>query len=119
MLAAALTCLVQLWAQAPSAPALPRLAVSTEPQRITVEKAFLHACPAVQVTADRAAADYLFSLEHQVWSLDHWKHDRWDLTRGNGDVIAGGSATTLGRAVKAACAAIAGGAHPDKKLARR
>lgn len=89
----------------------PRVAVAggagSSEHGITIEKAFVSECPAVQVTAKRAAADYVFRLDHRVWRLDHWNHDRWDLMRPGGDIIAGGAAKTIGRAVRQACAAIA------------
>lgn len=109
-----LSCLALLCATGWRTPPRPRLAVNGGSQSEAAEKVLLSSCPAVRVTTARGAADYIFSLDHQAWSLNHWKHDRWDLARANGDVIASGSASSVARAAKAACAAVAADLAPGR-----
>lgn len=99
--------LVLLLGLALAAPPRPRLALQTGAETASLARAFLRSCPAVQITTNRRAADYLLAFDPRAWSLNRWKHDRWELARADGDLVAVGANATLGRAVKAVCAAIA------------
>ncbi|HZT74614.1 MAG TPA: hypothetical protein VE996_13275 [Terriglobales bacterium] len=90
-----------------AAPPRPRLALPAGAETASLARAFLRSCPAVQITTNRRAADYLLAFDPRAWSLHRWKHDRWELARAGGDLVAAGASVTLGRAVKAVCAAIA------------
>lgn len=74
-----------------------------DPQADEVIKTMHINCPSVDVTTDRAAADYLLDMQREPNKGYLMKRNKWILTTRNGDVIAAGSVRSVGSVVKDAC----------------
>jgi hypothetical protein len=80
-----------------------------DPQADEVIKTMHLKCPAVDVTTDRAAADYLLDMQREPNKGYLQKRNKWILTNRNGDVIAAGSVRSVGSVVKDTCQSMTGG----------
>lgn len=78
-------------------------------QNTELVKTFNQSCPAVTVTADKRAADYVVIWDHTDWQHTKWggSQNQFTVYRGNGDLIGSGAAHKMPNAAKDICGIIA------------
>jgi len=82
-------------------------------QNTELVKTFNKTCPAVTITADKSAADFIVIWDHSDWAHTNWggHQNEYSVYRPNGDLVGTGAAHKMPNAAKDICKLVMKGAH--------